>query len=154
MIPQDINSDTSSAVLQLVMNSDLSILLSWFDQNRLRINNDKTQALTMGPCTYNYDIILNDVQIETQRSTKILGVTLDRMLSFKDHISGQLKKAHAQSAALRRIRRFASVEVMTGLYKSFVLPYFEYCSHLLSSLGKVQVNRFEDANFEIYSRLY
>ena len=31
---------------------------------------------------------------------KILEVTLDKKLTFKDHISGQLKKAYAKSAAL------------------------------------------------------
>ena len=38
-------SDTSPAVLQFVVNSELSLLLFWFDQNRLLVvNNDKTQA--------------------------------------------------------------------------------------------------------------
>ena len=38
-------SDTSPAVLQFVVNSELSLLSFWFDQNRLLVvNNDKTQA--------------------------------------------------------------------------------------------------------------
>ena len=80
---------------------------------------------------------------------KILGVTLDKMLTFKDHISGQLKKAYAKSAALRRIRRFVPTEVMISLYNSFVLPHLEYCSPLLLGVGKVQASRLEDANFYI-----
>ena len=32
---------------------------------------------------------------------KILGVTLDKVLTFKDHISGQIKEAYAKSAVLR-----------------------------------------------------
>ena len=62
---------------------------------------------------------------------KILGVTLDKMLTFRDHILGQLKKAYAKSATLRRIRRFVPAEVMISLYNSFVFPHLEYCSPLL-----------------------
>ena len=44
---------------------------------------------------------------------KILGVTLDKMLTFlKDHISEQLKKAYAKFSALRRLRRFVPAELM------------------------------------------
>ena len=48
---------------------------------------------------------------------KILEVTLDKKLTLKDHISGQLKKAYAKSAALIRSRRFLPTEVMISLLK-------------------------------------
>ena len=38
-------SDTSPTVLQFVVNSELNVLSSWFDQNHLLVNNDTTQAL-------------------------------------------------------------------------------------------------------------
>ena len=37
---------------------------------------------------------------------KILGVTLDKDLSYKEQISDQLKKAYAKASALRRIGVF------------------------------------------------
>ena len=113
-------------MLQFVVNSELSLPSSWFDQNHLLVNNDKTQALPLGPCSYKYDIVLNGSTVGTQESMKILGVTLDKMLTLKDHLSEQLKKAYAKSAALRRIRRFVPAEVMISLYHSFVLPHVEY----------------------------
>ena len=54
-------SDTSPTVLQFVVNSELNLLSSWFDQNHLLVNNDKTQALPLGPCWYKYDIVLNGI---------------------------------------------------------------------------------------------
>ena len=144
-------SDTSPTVLQFVVNSELSLLSSWFDQNHLLINNDKTQALPLGPCSYKYDIVLNGIIAgpHGQESMKIVGVTLDKMLTVKDHIPGQPKKTYAKSAALRRIRCFVPAEVMISLYNSFVLPHLEYCSNLLLGVGKVQASRLEDANFYI-----
>ena len=51
-------------------------------------------------------VVLNGVKVGTQESMKILEVTLDKKLTFKDHISRQLKKVYAKSAALMLIRRF------------------------------------------------
>ena len=85
----------------------------------------------------------------TQESMKILGVKLCKMLTFKDHILGQLKKAYTKSAALRCIRHFVPAEVIISIYNSFVLPHLEYCSPLLLGVGKVQASRLKDADFYI-----
>ena len=42
---------------------------------------------------------------------------------------------------------------MVRLYKTFILPHFDYCSPLLIGLGKIQGNRLEDANFYILRSL-
>ena len=110
------------------------------------MNNTKTQALFVGPCAYHYSLFLNDVRIEFLRSIKILGVTLDKNLSFKEHISDQLKKAYAKASALRRIRRFLPHDAMIKLYKAFILPHLEYCSPLFVGTGTGQRNRLEDGN--------
>ena len=82
---------------------------------------------------------------------RTLGVELDIMLNFLEHISSQLKKAYAKTGALRRIRRFVPMDVV--LYKSFILPHLEYCSPLLLGVGKVQANKIEDANHYILRTL-
>ena len=86
-------------------------------------------------------------------SIRILGVELDSMLNVIGLISSQLKKAYAKTGALGRIRRFVPMEVMLALYKSFILPHLEYCSHLLLGVGKVQANKIEDANHYIWRTL-
>ena len=57
---------------------------------------------------------------------KILGVTLDRDLSFKPHVTVMLKKAYAKIAALR----LDPSDVVISLYKAYVLPHLEYCCPL------------------------
>ena len=84
------------------------------------MNCAKTQALSVGPCAYHYSLFLNNAKIEFLRSIKILGVTLDKDLSYKEHISDQLKKAYAKASALRRIRRFLPHDAMIKLYKAFI----------------------------------
>ena len=139
-------SDTCPTVLQVVVNSELSLLSSWFDENHLLVSNDKTQALPLGPCSYKYDITLKGIKGGSQESMKILGVTLDKMLTL---YGGNSRRHMPNFAALRRVRRFVPAEVLISLYNSFVLPQLEYCSPLFLAVGKVQACRLEDANFYI-----
>ena len=80
------------------------------------MNSTKTQALSVGPC--DYSLFLNNARIEFLQSIKILGVTLDKDLSYKEHISDQLKKAYAKASSLRRIKRFLPHDAMIKIYKA------------------------------------
>ena len=105
-------SDVSPIALQFVVNRGLSRLSEWFDANYLLINNAKTQALPIGPCKYDFDLTLHGSGVTKLPSIRILGVELDSMLNFIEHISSQLKKAYAKTGALRRIRHFVPMDVM------------------------------------------
>ena len=116
-------------------------------------NNAKTQALPISPCKYDFNLTLNGSSVTKLPSIRILGVELDRMLNFIEHISSPLKKAYAKTGALTRIRRFVPMVVMLALYKSFILPHLGYCIPLLLGVGKVQANKIEDANHYILRTL-
>ena len=98
------------------MNQGISRLSEWFDANYLLINNAKTQALLIGPCTYDFDLALNGSGVTKLPSIRILGVEHYSMLNFREHISSQLKKAYAKTDKLRRIRRFVPMDVMLSFY--------------------------------------
>ena len=71
--------------------------------NYLQVNATKTQAMTLGCSRYTFNFLVDDMSIETEPTLKILGVTLDRNLSFKPHVTIMLKKAYAMIATLRMI---------------------------------------------------
>ena len=105
-------SDVSSTILEFSFNKDPQTLSSWLESNHLTVNSTKTLALSVGPCDYDYSLFFNDARIEFLKSIKILGVNLDKDLSYKEHISDQLKKVYAKASALRRIRRFLPHDAM------------------------------------------
>ena len=146
-------SDVSPTILEFTFNKDLQTISSWFESNRLTVNSTKTQPVSVGPSAYDYSLLLNNARIEFLRSIKILGVILDKDLSYKEHISNKLKKAYAKASALRRIRRFLPHDVMIKLYKAFILPHLEYCSPLFVGIGKGQRKRLEDGNCYILRTL-
>ena len=127
-------------------NSDLHILSTWLRQNYLQINASKTQAMTIGPVSYRYNFSVDNNEVDANDTLKILGVTLDRKLSFVTHVSEQTKKACAKAYASRRLRRFIPLDVMCRLYKAYILPHLEYCCPLLLGVGRGQIKKLEDTN--------
>ena len=105
--------------------------------------------MRLGKSQYSYNIFIGDKSIEIKPTLKILGVTLDRDLSFKPHAAIMLKKAYAKIPTLRRIRRLVTSEVMISLYEAYVLPHLDYCCPPLLGIYKVLKN-----NIERYKSLY
>ena len=105
---------------------DTSVLIKWFKDNYLQLNPDKCKLLIS-----NYDkeisLILNNEIIECSSSVKLLGITLDNKLNFKEHISKLCKKVSAKLHALARISNFMSQDKLRVLMKSFVESQFSYC---------------------------
>ena len=99
--------------------------------------------MTLGKSQYPYNIFIGDKSIEIEPTPKILGVTLDRDLSFKPHVAIMPKKAYAKIAALRRIKRVVPSDVIITLYKAYVLPHLEYCRPLLLGISKTLKNNIE-----------
>ena len=96
----------------------------WFTYNYLGINSTKTQAMVLGNSSYNFEFFVDPQQvIDIKPILKILGVTLDNKLSFKDHVTITLKKAYAKIAALRRIKRLIPSSIMISLYKTYVTSF-------------------------------
>ena len=59
----------------------------------LQINAAKMQPIAIGPSSYQYEFYLNDSNVHTKDTLKILGVVLDSKFTFKAHIKEQQNKA-------------------------------------------------------------
>ena len=142
-------SDSSPMVLEFLINSDLSLICKWFRSNYLKINATKSQAMAIGPSSYEYKFTLDNKDVVTNETLKILGVILDHNLTFKAHIKEQLSKACAKASALRRVRRFIPIDTMVCLYKAYILPHLEYCGPLMLGISKGLATKMEDTNYYI-----
>ena len=59
---------------------------------------------------------------------ELFGVTIDKDLTFKQHVSSICKKVNNQFSVMTRFGKLMSTETMLCLYKAFILPHFYYCS--------------------------
>ena len=83
-----------------VLQCDCSAILQWFDQNQMKANPDKFQAISFGK-RGNRDIphfSCESIRIPCEDSVSLLGVNFDHY-----HITDICKKAARQLAVLKRI---------------------------------------------------
>ena len=70
---------------------DTSIILTWFQQNQMKSNNDKCNLIIIN--NENNIIKLKGEEIRGKKSVKLLGITIDNKLNFKEHVINIYKKA-------------------------------------------------------------
>ena len=63
-----------------------------------------------------------------KNSIDLLGVTIDKDLSFNSHISQICDKVNKQFSVLKRFKKIITRNVMLRLYKAFILLHLQYCS--------------------------
>ena len=67
-------------------------------------------------------------KISQTEQIKLLGVTLDNGLNFSEHVSTICKTTNRRIGVLMRLRKLIPITAKLQIYKSAVLPYFNYCS--------------------------
>ena len=139
-------SDLDIVTLEISLNQDLNVLVTWFSQNYLIVNSIKTQGMVLGDHTHVPDFFIDETKVELANSLEILGVTIDCKLTYCQHIFNMLKKVYAKIGVLRRLKRLMPRNVSLSLYKAYLLPHLEYCSPLLIGINKTLNTKLESAN--------
>lgn len=142
------NLDTLNSSLQKTTDD----LHKWASSNGLSFSSHKTKAITFSskrktppPCT----IKLNNSLIQTSHNIKILGMTLDRRLSWKEHVENLKTKSQNSLNILKMTAHTkwgGSRDCLKNLYSSLTLSKLDYGSiiydsakpNLLQKLNTVQ----------------
>ena len=120
--------------LQVKMNSDLNIIQSWLKVNKLTLNVKKTKYLLIGSrpkldlVPGNFTVKVNNISLERVTVYKSLGVLVDEYLTWKAHIDEISKKISASLSVLRRLSPTIPLETRKTMYKTLIVPYFDYSS--------------------------
>ena len=105
---------------------DSLLALEWFECNHMKLNEDKCHLLIAG---HKYEHIwanFGSVKIWESDCVKLLGINIDRELSFNYHISNLCMKAGRKISALARVSRLMSLDQRRLLLKSFIESQFAY----------------------------
>ena len=74
----------------------------------------------------NVELDIEGIQVEKVTTFKYLGIKLDHRLSFKDHVAYIKGKTFAEIRLLGRLCRNLDLETLMLLYKTLILPVFDY----------------------------
>ena len=140
--------------LENMVNNELESIEQWLIANKLSLNVVKTEYLLVcsnhkaAQLTFPLRIRLGDDPIKRVKAAKSLGVYIDEHLSWSNHIDYIAKKISSGIAGLKQIRPFVPTEVLINIFKSLVLPYFDYCDVVWAGLNKGLSDRID----KLYNR--
>ena len=133
-------SNADPDVIEFELNSCLRKVNAWFAKNRLTLNLKKSKVMYFGTqkqlerCA-NCVIKHRGTEIEKVDSYKYLGIVLDSRLSFSEHVTYVRNKTIAKIRVLGGVRSFMDQSTACMLYKSLVLPLFDYNDYVYDSLS-------------------
>ena len=122
--PFTCNSDIENVILQL--ESDTKILLNWVSQNGLKANPEKFHLLLSDSRQEHY-VKIEEFNIHNSTNKKLLGITIDNMFSFDEHVGLLCNKACQKLHALSRISQYMDVKQRQLIMKAFINSQFGYC---------------------------
>ena len=134
----DVDKDLDTLIKRFV--DKLKVLLAWCLFNKLDINWSKTffmfvtnkrikmpKEITVSSKIENNKLI--EIKVKVVTSFKLLGVTIDNKLTFSDHCSNIKKTVNKKLFGIKRLF-FLCTSVKIHFFKTFILPYFDYCLSL------------------------
>ena len=142
------SSSTSYIELMLNLRLELSIVSEWLKANKLTLNVKKTKFVIFGSrhkLARNQDtpLYINREQIERVKSMKYLGMMLDDQLTFEEHIDYIQSKTVQKLGILRKSRDFLDRNTSILLYKSLVLPHFDYCDTVYGVSADINLQKLQ-----------
>ena len=87
------------------LEEDASLLSFWFENNYMKMNEDKSHLLVFGSKGVDVSVSISGSLIQESDEEKLLGLTLDRRLNFKNHVSTHCRKASQKLHALARVSK-------------------------------------------------
>ena len=105
--------------------------VSWCSKNALTINIKKTKVMTFGSKNKvkkakNVVIKINNEILGHVPTYKYLGIHLDQTLNYKYHSENLLRLINHKLYMFSKIRRYLNVTSALAIYKTMILPYFDY----------------------------
>ena len=111
------------------LEGDVASVVSWFEANFMILNPDKCHFMIDVPKTVMEQMYIEvgDQVIWESSQEKLLGVTIDKNLRFKKHVSDICKKASGKLTALTRLATIMPFDKKKLLMNSFIQSQFAYC---------------------------
>ena len=95
----------------------------------------------------------DDLEIKCVSEFKLLGVTTDNKLNFNSHITNISHCINSKLLSIKRIF-YLSTSVKIQFFKTFILPYFDYCLTLLIYFNKTTIQRLCDKYYLCLYKLF
>ena len=118
------------SILQTEMSNDLNRIFDWLNSNKLTLDILKTDFMVIGSRQRiatlhgNISLSVNGLTLQQVETTKCLGLTIDQILTWRNHLQSIRQKVGCGIRILKIIRPFVGLEHLLNVYRSIVEHYF------------------------------
>ena len=143
--------------LKLILESESEKAISWFQSNKMIVNPGKFQSIIFDKKKQNHTaeyISIDQKNIKTSSSVKLLGVHIDDELNFNLHITKVCRSAANQLHALIRLQMFLNFEEKKTLINSYFYSSFNYCPLVWMFSSAKSLNKVESLQKRALRFLY
>jgi hypothetical protein len=121
---------------------------SWMAQNRLKLNDDKSEVLLCGSKVNMAKVSVStvnvgDTPIAPCDSVRDLGLILDSALTLHDHVSSTVRACYFHLRTLRKLRPLLTRHAANSVAVSLILSRLDYCNCCLWGLPKQELHRLQ-----------
>eukprot|EP00745_Piridium_sociabile_P012062 TRINITY_DN18726_c0_g1_i1.p1 TRINITY_DN18726_c0_g1~~TRINITY_DN18726_c0_g1_i1.p1 ORF type:complete len:1158 (-),score=142.61 TRINITY_DN18726_c0_g1_i1:196-3669(-) len=109
----------------------------WMSDNRLKLNDDKTEAIRFSPtsassCSLPSTIALGNTTISFSDCVRDLGFFFDQDLSMNQQVIKTCQAAYIELRRISSIRQYLTTEATKTLVSACILSRLDYCNSLLA----------------------
>ena len=118
----------------------------WMTQNKLQLNEGKTEALLIDPQNspnLPFSITIGQIDICFSRSVRNLSVIFDDKLSKKQQVSEICQSTSMELRRISPVRHVLTVDATKTLVTSLVLSCLDYCNSLLSGIPQQLIDKLQ-----------
>ena len=107
------------------MESCISAVSKWMTQNKLKLNDEKTEFMIIGTKQQTSKIVYNDIrvgneQITSRSSVRNLGVFIDSELKMSIHVQNITKKCYITLREIKSIRKYLTTNATRTLVQALI----------------------------------
>ena len=132
--------------MNLVQNMEgcIASTKDWMQENRLKMNDAKTEVIYFGnqvqleKCSLN-PLQIGSIEVEGSSCVKYLGVTLDSNVGLLKHIKGKCRIASYNLYRIRKIRQYLTVDSCEITVQALVISHLDYANSLFINLPKKSI---------------
>ncbi len=136
-------------------------LHTWFNQNKLSINLDKSKVMLFGTSHQlqnigTVSVTHGNCTLEVVSTFCYLGIVLDSRLTFSSHVQHIKSKTFSKIKLLGRVRHILDTNTASMLYKTLILPIFDYLDFVyfgISEKDKEILQRLQNCAFKVILRM-
>jgi len=134
-----------------ILNNDLQKISGWAEKWQVTFNPNKTESIQfsrkLNPSP-KPNLKMNDSPIKEVKSHKHLGITLQDDCRWNIHVNEIAQKISPMINCLRSLKYRLNRKTLEIMYKSFILPIFDYCSHIWDNCSDEQAQILEKLHLD------